>query len=102
MRLDPAGKNSQKGVWDQLGELSDLQEQAAEQVTQAWESSGSPSEVEFGMATDDHEAQTLGWPCVGAHRAVAARVWELTGAMIKLVPRGSTLVTAAAADVHNI
>ena len=55
---------------------------------------------EFGLASDDEEARSLGWPCVGAHRAVARILWE-SGLDIVVVPRGSTIATAAAADADD-
>ena len=33
---------------------------------------GVPEAIELELAADDAEAQSLGWPCVGAHRAVLA------------------------------
>ena len=58
------------------------------------------AEIELGYPTDDHEAQGLGWPCVGAWRAMAARV--VVAAMpVRLVPRGSSLATAAAIEAHQ-
>lgn len=58
-------------------------------------------EIELGYPADDHEAATLGWPCVSAWAAMAARVIAGCGAPVRLAPRGSTLGTAAAADAHN-
>ena len=57
-----------------------------------------PPEVEIGYPADDHEAQIMGWPCVGAWRAMAARVIAAAGRPVALVPRGSTSGTARAAD----
>jgi len=60
--------------------------------------------VEIGIAVDDIEAQCLGWPCVGTHRAVIRNVVELAPEEIKhrivIVPRGSTPATAATSDAH--
>lgn len=65
---------------------------------------GGVGEIELGLASDDVEARDLGWPCVGAHRAVlaltVARGME-SGHTFEIVPRGSTVATAAAADVHD-
>jgi len=59
-----------------------------------------PDDIEVGIAVDDHDAQSLGWPCVGAHAAVIRRLIEILpkdiAKKIKVVPRGSTLATAAA------
>lgn len=69
-----------------------------------------PGLIEIGYPTDDHEAQQLGFPCVGAWRQMAGRlIDELTQlsaepveiGRIKFVPRGSTPATAAAADAHR-
>lgn len=58
--------------------------------------------VELGVAADDHEAQSLGLPCVGAHVAVLGLVVAQTDRTIRLVPRGSTIASAAASDVHGL
>lgn len=91
------------GALAELWALADRQETAARQAAQAWESQGRPAAVEIGIAADDHEARSLGWPCVGAHLAVVRRAWELVGdrAAVTVVPRGSTVATAAAADAHG-
>lgn len=62
---------------------------------------GADADGILGYPTDDHEAQALGWPCVGAWRAMAARVIAAAPVKIVLVPRGSTPETAAAADAHR-
>ncbi len=66
---------------------------------------GSPPEsIELGIASDDHEARTIGWPCVGAQRASIALVVARGtphGLRFHVVPRGSTVATAAAADAHE-
>lgn len=53
-------------------------------------------EIELGYPADDHEARTLGWPCVGAWTGWAARIVAEADVPVRLVPRGSTVVTAAA------
>ena len=63
-----------------------------------------PDVIELGLAADDAEAQSLGWPCVGAHRAVLAMVVSrgmAEGYTFQIVPRGSTAVTAGVADEHD-
>lgn len=57
--------------------------------------------VELGYAADDHEAQGLGWPCCGAQRAMLGLVAARCGRTVRLVPRGSTVATAAAADARE-
>ena len=58
-------------------------------------------EVELGLASYDHESQSLGWPCVGAHRAVLGLVAARAKGVVMIVPRGSTAATAAASDAHD-
>lgn len=91
------------GMFSELHELAARQEAAAEQALQIWEAAGEPNEIEIGIASDDHEAQTLGWPCRGAHAAVIRRLWEMLPPTTKflVVPRGSSLATAAAADERD-
>lgn len=62
-----------------------------------------PPEVELGYAADDAEAQSLGWPCVGAQAAAFGRIVAglPDGVRVELVPRGSSVGTAAAADAHE-
>ena len=52
---------------------------------------GQPEEIELGISADDHEAQSLGWPCVGAHAAVLRRIIESLdpdiSAIAKIVPQ---------------
>lgn len=62
---------------------------------------GSPESIEVGYPVDDHEAQALGVPCVGAWRAMAGMVLVELTVDVKFVPRGSTVATAAAADAHG-
>lgn len=72
------------------------------QIARLSRSHGAPDEIEIGYPADDHEAQSLGWPCVEAWAAMAARVLAASDTRIRLVPRGSTPGTAAAADAHGI
>ena len=60
-----------------------------------------PPEVEIGYPADDHEAQALGWPCVSAWQAMAARIVAEVNVPVRLVPRGATAGTARAADEHG-
>lgn len=81
---------------------------AAEELTQAGVLARADS-IEIGYPVDDHEARALGFPCVGAWRQMAARLIDelmlidedFDPTRITLVPRGSTLATAAAADAHG-
>lgn len=75
--------------------------EALAQMEELSASHGRPEEIELGLASDDHEAQALGWPCVGAHRAVLVCVVArgmAEGYRFRVVPRGSTVSTAAVAD----
>jgi hypothetical protein len=74
----------------------------AEQVEAIVQPNGPPGQIELGYPADDHEAQTMGWPTVSAWRAMAGLALadmprELLP-LVRLVPRGSTPATAAAAD----
>jgi hypothetical protein len=53
------------------------------------------------LASDDYEAQQIGWPCVGAHAAVLGIVAARTNKPLIILPRGSTLATAAAIEAHE-
>lgn len=63
-----------------------------------------PDQIEIGFPADDHEAQTLGWPCAAAWWGMArglAMQWPSAFPPLALVPRGSTAATAAAVDEHE-
>lgn len=68
------------------------------QIAQLKTDHGSPDAIELGEPLDDDEAQSIGWPCVGAWRGMAARVVANApqGFTIQIVPRGSTPATRAA------
>jgi hypothetical protein len=74
--------------------------QAGEQIADVIKKHGVLQEIELGIASDDYEAQRqpLGWPCVGAQAAMLGIVAARSSLSIKIVPRGTTLATAAAAD----
>ena len=63
-----------------------------------------PDVFELGLASDDQEAGVLGWPCKSAHKMVlgmtAAQMSEI-GIKVSIVPRGSTVPSAAAADAFE-
>lgn len=92
------------GVLKNLHELSERQRHGAEETFKIWKRAGRPAEIEVGLASDDFEAQQLGWPSVGAHAAVIRRIWEFLPPDVKLnvVPRGATVATAAAIEAHEI
>lgn len=91
------------GVLAELHELAARQDQVALEEVDVWEQQGQPSEIKIGLASDDCEARSLGWPCVGAHRAVIRRLWEMLPPEVRIVmvPRGSTPSTAMAADIRE-
>jgi len=97
------------GVLAGLFELVLRQEAAAEEalavIEAAIDKHGLPQSIPIGVSVDDHEAQSLGWPCVAAHMAVIRRLIEMLEPeivpLIEIVPRGSTPETAAAADAHG-
>jgi hypothetical protein len=86
------------GAMSELRDLAALIEQAADRWLSAMEAPNvqEAREIEIGYPADDHEAQTLGFPCVGAWRAAAGRMIAETDLPMKLVPRGSTIATAGA------
>lgn len=89
------------GIVGDLRELIDRQEEAADNALDLIESRDDAVEIEIGYPTDDNEAQSLGWPCVGAWSAMAARVIAAIDRPVRLVPRSSTVATAAAIDAHD-
>ena len=93
------------GVIRELKALIETQERAAEQqldvIARLAVEHGAPDAIEIGYPVDDHEAKTLGLPCVGAWAAMAARVVGRSPIPIRLVPRGSTIATAAAVQAHD-
>lgn len=88
------------GVIDELRALYAQIEQAAGQALKVIEEQA-PDDVELGIAADDSEAQGLGWPCVGAQAAMLGLVVARCGRPVRIVPRGSTLATAAAIEAHG-
>lgn len=109
------GARGARAGGDYLSQLQALWteiDQAAVDAAEAITATGAleaASEIEIGYPADDFEAQALGLPCVGAWRQMAARLIDelmmidanFDPARIILVPRGSTLASAAAADAHD-
>lgn len=85
------------GVMDELRALNDLIDTTADRLIDHL-AAAAADEVVIGYPADDHEALALGLPCVGAWRAMIGRVIAVGDRPIRLVPRGSTPETAAAAD----
>ncbi|SMF82006.1 hypothetical protein SAMN06265365_14211 [Tistlia consotensis] len=69
-------KPTRPGILSELRALAGRQEAAAESCLLAWERDGRPAELCYALAGDDEAARRMGWPCVGAQRAVARRLWE--------------------------
>lgn len=88
------------GIITEMRSLIERQEVAADEALRLIEDQP-PPEIEIGYPADDHEAQSLGWPCVGAWRGMAARIVASVDVPVTLVPRGSTPATARAADAHG-
>lgn len=97
-----AGRNpTPEGVIDELRALYAKIERAADNLLAIIEDADDDEEIEIGYASDDKEANGLGWPCAGAQHAAIGLTIARSDRDILLSPRGSTLATAAAADVHN-
>jgi hypothetical protein len=95
------------GVMSDLRGLIERQEIAADEFLRQYEETvlpqgESPEEIQIGFPVDDHEAQSLGWPCIGAWSGMAARIAAAVETPVKFVPRGSTPATAAAIDAYEI
>lgn len=97
-----AGRNPvPPGVIAEIKGLIRRQRRAADELLAMMGGAGAADEIEIGVASDDHEAQSLGWPCASAHRQAIAMAAAMTDRSIRLVPRESTPASAAAADVHE-
>ena len=93
-------RSTPPGIIAEMRDLISRQERTANEALDVL--SGLEADIfELGYPVDDHEAQTLGWPCVGAWSGMAARVVAGTHRTVKLVPRGSTPATAAASDIRE-
>lgn len=101
-----AGRNpTPAGVIDALRALYRKIERAAGEVVSLAEArikaGEAPAVLELGLASDDEEARSLGWPCVGAQAAALGIAAARLDLPVRIVPRGSTPATAAAADVRD-
>lgn len=93
-----AGRNGTPvGIIDELRLLHARQRRAAAHNLAVIRKT-KPELIQFGIASDDHEARIAGWPCVGAQRAMYALVIARMSVPTRIVPAGSTVATAAAAD----
>lgn len=90
------------GVLTELRGLHAVIRRASEEAFQAMSSAPIGAEIEIGYPADDHEAQSLGFPCVGAWRAMCAASVARLPHRVVLVPRGSTPATAALRCVGTV
>ena len=89
------------GVTKELAKLIHKQNEAVKQTLDLIGQSKSVGEYEIGCPSDQIEANDMGWPTVSAFKIVAGRVIAEAQVNIKVVPRGSTVGTAAAADIQD-
>lgn len=91
------------GALEEISELILKQRAAADETLEQFDAAA-VGDVELGAASDDYEAAALGWPSASAqHQALALIAADMIadGVAVSVVPRGSTVATAAAADVHE-
>ncbi len=58
-------------------------------------------DIELGLASDDADARSLGWPCVGAHAAVFGIVAARCPRPVRIVPSVAPPASVSAADAHD-
>lgn len=88
-------------VLDELRGLYARIERAAAEAIAAIQQAPDGAEIEIGLASDDPEAQSLGWPCVGAQAAVLGLVVAALDRPVRIVPRGSTQASGAPVEVRE-
>ena len=97
-----SGRNpAPPGIYAELRRLYAQQQHAASDALVALAQAPAEAAIELGIAADDHEAQSIGWPCVGAQAAMLGMVVARASRPIRIVPRGSTSATAAAIQAHE-
>lgn len=89
-----------EGVIKEMSELVTLQTNAVERQLSFIKTHG-VKQAEIGYPVDDEEANSMGWPCIGAVKVVLGRIIAGSDASITLSPRGSTSGTAAAIDARE-
>lgn len=89
------------GVIKELAKLVQKQNEAVKQTLDLIGQAKGFGDYEIGCPSDQIEANDMGWPSVSAFHMVVGRIIGEAGVDIKVVPRGSTLGTAAAADVQD-
>jgi transcriptional regulator with XRE-family HTH domain len=109
-KMTSGARSAPPGIIAEMRELIRVQQRAADVFCDTVEdalddmseaASERPEGIDLGYPTDDIEARALGFPTVSAWAAAAARIIADIDCEITLVPRGSTTVTAMAADVHD-
>jgi hypothetical protein len=98
-----AGRNpAPAGVIADLRALYAAQRRSADQALALAAEAPDGAEIELGYAVDDAEAKAIGWPSAAAQHASLGMVVARLGRCVRLVPRGTTQATAAAADAHEV
>jgi hypothetical protein len=98
-----AGRNpAPAGVIADLRALYAFQRRAADEALALAGKAPDGAEIEISYAVDDAEALAIGWPCAAAQHASLGMVVARLARPVRLVPRGTTLATAAAADAHQV
>ena len=78
-----------QGVIDELRALITRQEALADAaLADIIMMTPMPDMIEMGFPTDDHEAQILGWPNIGAWAGMAARIVAASPIPVSLVTQG--------------
>ncbi|MCA3359227.1 MAG: hypothetical protein ING02_14620 [Roseomonas sp.] len=88
------------GVIAELRTLYARQKKAAAEALEMISERPEVGQIELGYAVDDHEAAGMGWPCAAAQWTSLGMVVAACDRPVSLVPRGTTMATAAAADQH--
>ena len=103
-------KNAGPGIIAELKALIAMQELVADRslsiIAEQMAQCPELTEIDIAYPADDHEAQSLGFPCVGAWKAMAGRVVArcpvpVRLVPVRLVPCGSTPETAAAMQMRG-
>lgn len=96
------GKNpAPDGVIELLIELIRKQHNAAHHQLDIIEQSDVDL-VHINAPSDDDEARAMGWPCLNAWKGMAAILVAWSPTPVKIVPRGTTLAGAKAADLNDL
>lgn len=93
-RMSPAVQETLRDLYRRI-------ERAAGETLIMLDAAPGDAEIELGFVADDAEAQDIGWPCVGAQRAMLGIVLARARRPVRLVPRGSTVATAGAIAAHQ-